>query len=338
MDIIKSDMENIFSKINAHFFYGKSILLTGANGLIGNYMLIFFEFLNAEYNFDLEINIVTRSKILNRQTLVNTNRYEGDLTQQTFIEKLPNVDLIIHAAGYAQPDKFLKDPFNSIILNSQTLILLLDKLNIGGRLLYFSSSEVYSGLKNRYFAETQIGLTTPQHVRSSYIEAKRIGETICKSFNEINYATQKSALVIRLSTVYGPGYKKNDPRVLNKFIEDAVENKIIKLADKGKNKRTFCYLSDAIEMCLEVLIHGIDNVYNVGNLEFISIKKLAKLIGKLTGSKIIIPRKEIQEKLGAQHSVRLNIDKVLKLNNKTSFVTIREGIIKTLQWRKNVSL
>jgi nucleoside-diphosphate-sugar epimerase len=258
----------------------------------------------------------------------------GNLTNEKFLNGLPNADFIVHAAGYGQPDKFMNQAIETISLNTQSLLALLGKLNKNGRLLYCSSSEIYSGSKSKFFSEDEVGSTTPQHPRSAYIEGKKIGETICKSFNQTNQILNKRAISVRLASVYGPGYRDNDSRVLNNFIDSAIFSKKVNILDTGSSVRTYCYLTDAIEMCLKVLLNGVENVYNIGTPEKISIIKLAKLVGKLTHSPVNLPNKPNDFKIGAPKRVNLNLDRTLRLCNKNSFIDLKEGISRTIEWRK----
>jgi len=134
-------------------------------------------------------------------------------------------------------------------LNTETTFYLFDKLKKNGKFLFLSTSEVYSGLANPPHKESEIGTTNTTHPRSCYIEAKRCGEAICNAHREKGVQS-KSA---RLSLAYGPGTKPNDLRVINSFIQKALQGKR-ELLDQGEAKRTYCYKSDKTEIMETVLI------------------------------------------------------------------------------------
>ena len=63
------------------------------------------------------------------------------------VNRLPECDILIHAAGYGQPKKFLNDKISTLALNSSFLLNLTKKLRNNGTVLYLSSSEVYREIK-----------------------------------------------------------------------------------------------------------------------------------------------------------------------------------------------
>jgi len=208
-------------------------------------------------------------------------------------------------------------------------------LKPGGKLLYLSSSEVYSGLPYPPFSENQIGNTSPSHPRACYIEGKKCGETICMA------ARRKGidAKIARVSLVYGDGTKKGDSRVLNQFIEQALTNKRIELRDSGTAKRTYCYISDAVKMMWKILLDGKSDIYNLGGFSTVTIAELARIIGKLTDSEVIIPKNVQNGMVGAPKDVRLDMNKVLnEFDMKIEdFVDLKDGL-KTITLSKAFSL
>ena len=82
-------------------------------------------------------------------------------------------------------------------------------------------------------------------------------------------------------------YKKNDERILNKLIQRGLLDNKILLMDKGKDIRSYIYITDAIEMMLNILIKGRSNMYNVGGKARTTIFNLAELISRKTKKKYL---------------------------------------------------
>ncbi len=82
--------------------------------------------------------------------------------------ELPQVDYIIHAAGYAAPAIFTKQTIETIQVNTDTIIKLIQHLKPEGSFLFCSSSGIYKGI-DHLATEDDIGTTNPQHGRSAYI-------------------------------------------------------------------------------------------------------------------------------------------------------------------------
>ncbi len=134
------------------------------------------------------------------------------------------------------------------------------------------------------------------------------------------------------------GQKKNDERILNKLIQRGLLHKKILLMDKGRDIRSYIYVTDAIEMMLNILINGKSNLYNVGGKTKITIFKLAKFISLNTKKKIYIKEKNNYFKNNAPRKAYVSIKKYEKEFGKKKFLNFKEGLIKTILWQKNLYL
>jgi len=236
-------------------------------------------------------------------------------------------DFVICAAGYGQPQLFSKDKIKTIQINVGLPNALFTSLKLGGKFLYVSSSEIYSGAPSPH-KEEDIGTTTPQHPRACYIEGKRCGEAICMAYSEQGYDVK----IARLALAYGPGTKKGDTRVINQFIEQALTTGEIKMKDAGQSIRTYCYIDDAVDMMMDILFNGKSCVYNVGGVSTTSINALATTIAAITHSSVVVGSKGLD---GAPEDVKLDLSKTLK-EFPRDFVSLDEGLIKTINYQKEL--
>lgn len=331
-EIIIKDAENILEKVDLSELEGKSILITGASGLIGTYFLACLKILSEKKKIGKITAVCNNQYPIYLNDLINYPEIEvltGDLTDYEFCQKLPVADYIIHAAGYGQPGRFMENQIKTLKLNTETTFRLFDKLKDNGKFLFLSTSEVYSGLTTSPHKESEIGLTNTTHSRSCYIEAKRCGEAICNA-HRTKGVQAKSA---RLSLAYGPGTKPDDLRALNSFIQKALQGKI-ELLDEGVAKRTYCYISDAIEIMWKILLFGKEPVYNVGGFSSITIADLAQKIGKYLDVPVAFPKKSSGKISGAPIDVSLDMTKVKNEFGKTEYVAFDEGLERTIEWQK----
>lgn len=315
-------------------FSGRTILVTGASGLVGSHFLKLFSRLRSVGIQIPRITAVTRSGKFaeSNSDLSELDVRVGDLGDWRFVEALPESDLVIHSAGYGQPGKFLHDPFLTMKLNTEVTERLLKKTIGGGEFLFLSTSEVYSGLKTPPFSEHQIGTTNTNHPRAPYIEAKRCGET----YVVIAQEQQKiRSVAVRLALAYGPGVKHDDSRVLNEFVRAGLSKRQIKLRDSGNAMRTYVFISDAIRMMVAVLVRGSDSIYNIGGTSRVSILELANCIGKLTESEVILPENECAL-IGAPEDVYLDLTETLKFVKQKNFVDLETGLSRTIQWHRGI--
>jgi len=334
-DIIVKDAEELASRIPFNnLFHNRSVLLTGASGLIGVNFIAYFTRLKS-LGINVDVTGVVHSD--NSQIINYFNKkfgikfIKGDLTDPGFVKTLGSYDIIIHAASYGQPGKFMADKIATIKLNTTCTLGLFEILNTDGSFLYISTSEVYSGNLLMPYRESQIGTTDPYHPRSCYIEGKRCGESICNVFRERGVNTASA----RLALAYGPGTRVDDQRVLNQFIQKAITTKKITMQDMGQALRTYCYVTDALEIMLNILFNGSKPVYNVGGNSRTSIAELAKSIGDYLQVPVEFPLDSIKMN-DAPEDVSLSLDLVMQDLGKTSFLPLIDGLKRTIEWQKKI--
>jgi len=331
---IINDISPIILDINFDYLRNKSILITGAAGLLGTYLLATIKILNDEKGFNITTYATTRNSfpayLKDLVSFHGCHSVVGDITDNTFCSSLPNVDIVVHAAGYGQPGKFMEDKIKTLKLNTYSTFNLFDKLNAGGKFLFLSTSELYNGLSTPPFKESQIGTTNTDNPRSCYIEGKRCGEAICIAKRE----TGIDAKSVRLSLAYGPGTKPHDQRALNSFIEKALNGKIA-LMDQGGAKRTYIYVADAIKMIWNILLAGKDAIYNIGGDSRTTIREVAEKIGTVLDVPVLFPENS-QSLDGAPEDVYLDMKKYVTEFGNVLYVDLDVGLQKTIEWQKEL--
>jgi len=344
--IIEQDCLEYIKKIDLTPLKDKTVLITGANGLIGTYLIYLLHLANVVMG--MSINIIAISKNFPCEALQNifSNNYEFhtlDLYKMDYNDLNQKADYIIHGATYAQPGKFLRNYLDTIHLNTSTTENLLQKAKKdGAKFLFLSSSEIYGepDEENIPTAEEYPGCCSPVNIRSIYSEAKRMGETLCftyKSFEGVD------AKVARVAMTYGPGVKLNDERVLAQFLKQALNEKKIVMLDDGSKVRTFCYIADCALMLINVLLYGTGFVYNVGSKDSISIRGLAEEICLLTGSTLATTVVEECKQYPEQNikvspkRVELDIRKICTEFKLEQFKPFKEGLERTIQWNREIS-
>lgn len=336
--LIEQDCLEYIKKIDITPLYNKTVLIIGANGLIGTYLVYMLHIANMVEAAGIKIIAVSKSSPCKSLQAIFDSNYEFraiDLNKVDDYELQQKVDYIIHGATYAQPGKFLRNYLDTIHLNTDVTEKFLQKAKEdGARLLFLSSSEIYGDPdeKNIPTQEDFPGLCSTVSIRSIYSESKRMGETLCFAYKNFEGVDAK---VARVAMTYGPGVKLNDERVLGQFLKQALNEKKIVMLDDGSKVRTFCYVADCVLMLINILLYGTDFVYNVGNKDSISIRKLAEEICSLTGSTLAV---EVTQLLPEQNikvspeRVELDIKKICTEFKLDTFKPFKEGLANTIEW------
>ena len=336
IDIVENECKDIIKKIDFSSLNNKKILITGASGLIGIYIASCLQLLDQNLDIYCWINSDMDPKI--NHFFKNVTIIKGDISSEDFLNEtkqkysLQNkFDIIIHSAGYAQPTKFLLNKIKTININTLSTIKLFEMLSDNGKFVFLSSSEVYSGNNKQDILEEDCGLTNPSHPRAAYIESKRCGEAICNSIAE---STNIDVKILRLSLAYGPGTKKDDLRVVNTLIQKALLEEKIILLDNGLAIRTYAYISDIIEMFWNIILFGNDITYNLTGINKATILHLANIIGKKLNKQVV--QSTDSGLSGNPQNVSLSIKKYTKEFGYKEFITLEDGISRTIEWQKYI--
>ncbi len=271
-----------------NFFKNKNILITGANGFLGQYFIQVFD----EYNnyLDKPINVIGLDKtFLKNSYLKNKNLsfIKKDVSKKILINK--KIDIIIHAAGIASPFYYRKEPIKTldVAISGTRNLLDIAKKN-KSKFIFFSSSEIYGDPDNKNVPtkEDYRGNVNSMGPRACYDESKRLGETLCYIYsNYFNIHTN----IIRPFNIYGPGMGQNDYRIFPNFVSNILQNKPISIYGSGNQTRTYCYITDAMEGFLRVIKFGkFGQAYNIGNNKpEVSVEDIYRVFKKINDKKVI---------------------------------------------------
>ncbi len=286
--IVEEDLARIVSSaLPWNRLFGKTVLISGANGFVPAYMVETLLYLNDTEQADIHVVALVRNNdkaarrlghLYGRPDLTVVvqdvrNRYLGPMT----------VDFIVHAASQASPKYYRIDPvgtFETNVIGTQRMLEVAKNAQSEG-FLFFSSGEIYGRPANSAIplTETSYGYLDPIDLRSCYAEGKRGGEMLCTCWHA---QFGLPAKIVRLSHTYGPGMDLNDGRVFADFVADLVDGRDIVLKSDGSALRPFCYLADATIAFFTVLLNGNSGeAYNVGNDSECSILELAETLCQL---------------------------------------------------------
>ncbi len=188
-------------------------------------------------------------------------------------------DYVFHYAAVVGVFRTLAHPVSVLDdIDGIKHLLKLSKNTGVKRVYYSSSSEVYG----EPVELPQNELTTPLNSRLPYAIVKNVGEAFCKSYQQ-EYGLDYT--IFRFFNTYGP--KQSTDFVMSKFISAALRNEPITIYGDGSQTRTFCYIDDNLDACLNAVNNNkfVNDVVNIGNDQLITILDLAQEIIRQTKSK-----------------------------------------------------
>lgn len=324
--IYLNDIKTILNNpsINYDKFKDKTILITGATGLIGS--MIVNTMLIANKTKNLNTKIIAMVRNYDKAKTIYKNQLEEDLNLEFIIGDIKlsisseeKIDYIIHAASDTSSKKFINDPID--IIDTTLLgiknVLKLAKDNNVEKTIFLSTMEVYGTPEtDEKIDENHSTNLMTNEVRNCYPISKRMAENICFSYSKV-YGINID--VLRLTQTFGPGVNYDDGRVFAEFARCAIEGKDIILHTKGETKRCYLYIGDAVSAILTVLSNEKTNeIYNVANEEtYISIYDMANLVANKCSKEKIDVKVELEDinKFGFAKTLHMNLDtsKILSL-------------------------
>ena len=323
---------------------GKSLLLTGATGLIGTLMIDVLMKKNRDENLNVKIFAAGRNeKVANERFADYFDDKNFSFIKLDVNEPIGDdfhADFIIHAASNSQNKLFASDPVNTImanILGSHNLLEFAVKTK-AERFVFVSSGDLYGKPLNEddVFDENYCGYINCNTLRAGYPEAKRAGEALCQAYiSKYNL----DVVIARPCRIYGPTMRLDDSKAMSEFIMNGVRGEDIVLKSQGLPRFSYCYGADCVSGILYCLLKGAcGEAYNVSDSsDILSLREIAEYVSSLAGKKVIF---QLPSELQAKGF--LKVLKVVLANDKLRALgwapkdDTRSGVKKTVEILKTI--
>jgi nucleoside-diphosphate-sugar epimerase len=296
------------------------VLVTGANGFVGKNLCAYL----SKDGFE-----VLRTDVCNSDV-------DGDLTDRSFvINSLTRMefDSVVHLAALANIPKSLEDPSGCYRVNCFGTLNLLE-LAAGKRLdrfVYTSSNNVYGPPKRLPVREDD-----PYNPRSPYDYSKVVAEQFVKSFH---LHKQVPTVVLRSWNMFGPHDVPG--RAVPRFITACTSGQPIPLYNGGRDSDDFYYVENYCKAVALALKNprAVGEVFNVGTGGNVTVRDLAEMVKRLTGSgsklEILPPRTELERR---PRRTRPSIQKTRRILGYGPVVPLKEGLEQTIRWFKKETI
>ena len=276
--MIKSDL--FIEELNEYVSFQKGVLekldkrrvlVSGAAGLIGSYLIDLLIVAKRNLGIDVKVFAVDRNADLLKARF---SAEYADVVECFAIdickEALPDreVDFVIHAASNTSPYDYANKPIDTIKTNifGTDILCRYAIEHHAKRFLFCSSVEAY-GRNNGdvdAFKEDYSGYVDCNTVRANYPAAKRCSEALLNA-----YAAEYpdfEFVTARIGRFYGPTVIRSDSKAPSQFIKNAVNNESIVLKSAGTQLFSWGYVGDCATALLTILAKGErGNAYNVAD-------------------------------------------------------------------------
>ena len=188
----KRDLDIITnSAVNWRMYLNSTVLITGATGRLGRYILETLADVDLRYNLNMRIIGLARSESKARDVFDNLL----DLPNVEFLYQDVNapivykdkIDFIFHTAGPAAPRDY-DTPVETLWahVNGTHNVMECARTHKTKRVFYISTVEIYGEWKkDEHIKESEMGIMNHLNSRACYPEAKRLCETMLETYNQI---------------------------------------------------------------------------------------------------------------------------------------------------------
>lgn len=317
------------SEDERNYYGGLKVLVVGGAGFIGSWLSEALARLGS--NVTCLDNLATGSKS-NIARLLGRPNFKLLVEDVVSFELSEPYDIIFYGAAIPAPEAYAVKPVEALLAESLGLYRILKgALGFKSRVVYMSSSEVYGDPEVVPTPESYHGRVDPVGPRSPYEEGKRFGEALSTAFHR-EYGVD--VRIARIFNTYGPRLDPEAPysRVVTRFVERALKGLPLEVHGDGLQTRSFTFISDIVRALLKLgyCDRCGGDVLNVGSEEEVTIRGLAELVLKLTGSNspiIHVPPRPLDPRRR-----RPDIRKARELLGWEPVVPLVEGLKLTIEW------
>lgn len=320
---------------------GKTILLSGATGMVGKCLIDILMEHNRQAQADHKIHVIALSRNRERARERFAAYWDWEEFQylscdvNASIPECGQADYVIHAASNTHPLQYSQDAIGTIATNITGTQNLLEYAisHRTKRFCFLSSVEIYG--ENRgdteKFKEDDLGYINCNTPRAGYPESKRLGEALCNAYHQTH---NLEFVISRLSRVYGPTMLLTDSKAIAQFIKKAAAGDDIILKSEGNQKYSYTYVTDAASAILYTLLKGdAGEAYNAADEQSdITLKDMAAYLAELADSQVIFQIPEEAERRGYSATTKGMLDASrLKELGWQPRVHIKEGLRDTVE-------
>lgn len=321
--------------MNTGYFKNKNILVTGATGLLGPWLIK--ELLEDQANITTLIrDYVPTSLFFSEKIFKQVTAVSGDLQDYPLIERVINecnIEIVFHLGAQAIVGYANRSPISTFTSNIEGTWNLLEACRLSPwvkKIIMASSDKAYGEQKTLPYTEE-----TPLQGKHPYDVSKSCADLLAQSY----FHTYKLPVCItRCGNFFGGGdFHFN--RIIPGTIQSLLNNQHPIIRSDGSFIRDYIYVRDVVNAYLQLAINMdrpeiIGQSFNFSTDKPYTVVELVQLITVLMGKEHLKPsiKNEASNEIPAQH---LNSEKARKLLSWQATYGITKGLLETITWYTN---
>ena len=313
------------------------ILITGGAGFVGSHLAEAWLARGEEVTIldpvpDLKVRHLRANSRFRaiRESVLNRDILEGLVAW---------ADLVYHLAAVVGVEHYVGDPYQVLTVNiNGTQEVLTAAFRHQKKVVFSSTSEIYGRNPAVPFDEDSDRVLGSTRIdRWCYATSKAAGEHLCFAFARMGLPV----VVLRYFNVYGPRLDQMDRgRVVTIFMGQLLRGEPLTVIGDGTQTRTFTYVDDAVRATVEAGLRreAVGQAINVGSQEEVSVRDLAALMIRLSGSSsrvIFVPKEAVYDQGYEDIPRRVpSVRRMHELLGVRAEVSLDEGLRRTIEWFK----
>lgn len=310
----------------------RSVLITGASGLVGSHMLD--ELTNQKANIVCLLrDWIPASRYYRRSVIIETNEAYGDVEDFDLVSRVINeyqVQTVFHLAAQTQVGIANKNPLPTLRTNIMGTVNVLEacRINKVEQVLIASSDKAYGDHVWLPYDET-----TPLRGLHPYDVSKSCTDLIAQTYAK-SYGLQVG--ITRCGNLFGPG-DLNFNRLIPGTIQSLLAKEAPIIRSDGLMTRDYFYVKDAVHayMMLAEYIHqkGITpGIYNFSYGKPYSTLQMVELIQRVMGTNLVpVIQNQASNEIKEQFLNSAKAREEIKWSPKW---TLEQALKETVEWYK----
>jgi dTDP-glucose 4,6-dehydratase len=302
------------------------VLVTGGAGFLGSHLC---DLLIARGDTVVCLDDVSTGLIANIDHLAGSTRFtfvEGTVLEPVNLDG--DFDGVVHLASPASPPVYLARPIFTLRTGAEgTRNALEFACEKAARFILASTSEVYGDPLVHPQPESYWGNVNPAGPRSVYDEAKRYAEALTTAYRT---SCNADTGIVRIFNTYGPRMRPDDGRVVSSFIDQALRLAPLTVFGDGSQTRSLCYVEDLVRGIALMLDSKEPGPINLGNPVELSVREIAELVRRLTGSSSQIQQQPLPQDDPTRRRPDITLARI-RLGWHPQ-VPVHNGLARTIEW------